>query len=203
MWQEKHSSSVCIWFQDSDQLSPEATVCVFPHSHRLPDNYFSIFVYFFPLNGPSTWPSPGIPLLWRFKNRPGQRSCSWTIQMKPQNLKKSLCGEMKKSPKFLDFCIIFEIHILASILHYEILRIKMFSYSIHRIKSVLSTLQPQHEFLNLENMKFNKLLEILVPCTHTVNLGFEPCRPSMYRTPSSWTTLVPHVHTAVNLSSMK
>jgi len=39
--------------------------------------------------------------------------------MKPQNLKKSLGGEMKKSPKFLDFCIIFEIHVLASILHYQ------------------------------------------------------------------------------------
>jgi len=63
--------------------------------------------------------------------------------MKPQNLKKSLCGEMKKSPKFLDFCIILEIHILASILHYQFLRIKMFSYSIYRIKVVISTLQPR------------------------------------------------------------
>jgi len=61
--------------------------------------------------------------------------------MKPQNLKKSLCGEMKKSPKFLDFCIIFEIHVLASILHYQILRIKMFSYNIHRFKSVICPLQ--------------------------------------------------------------
>jgi len=63
--------------------------------------------------------------------------------MKPENLKKSLCGEMKKSPKFLDFCIIFEIHVLASIQHYQILRIKMFSYSIHHVNFTISTLQPR------------------------------------------------------------
>jgi len=34
--------------------------------------------------------------------------------------KLKLCGEMKKSPKFLDFCIIFEIHVLASILHNQV-----------------------------------------------------------------------------------
>jgi len=49
---------------------------------------------------------------------------------KPQ---KSLCGEMKKSPKFLDFGIIFEIHVLVSILHYlyQILHTKMFSCIVH------------------------------------------------------------------------
>jgi len=60
--------------------------------------------------------------------RPGQRSRSWTIPMKPQ---KSLCGEMKKSPKFLDFCIIFEIHVLTSILHNQVLQTKKFSCVVH------------------------------------------------------------------------
>jgi len=73
-------------------------------------------------------------------SRPGQRSCSWTIQMKPQNLQKSLCGEMKKSPKFLDFCIILEIHVLASILHYQVLRIKMFSYIMHVFYFIVFTM---------------------------------------------------------------
>jgi len=96
-------------------------------------------------------------------NRPGQQSCSWTIQMKPQNLKKSLCGEMKKSPKFLDFCIIFEIHVLASILHYQVLQIKIvFLHYSCFLFNYLHTALSHKYFSFLYNMQFNTWLTTLV-----------------------------------------
>ena len=48
MWHERHSLSVCIWLQDWAHLSLESNVRVLPHPRRSLNNYFSIFVNFFP-----------------------------------------------------------------------------------------------------------------------------------------------------------
>jgi len=71
MWHERHSLSVDIWFQDWAYLSPDLTIRVLSHPHRLIYNYFSISVKYFPPQRPliffvsticqSIWPSPGFP----------------------------------------------------------------------------------------------------------------------------------------------
>jgi len=75
MWQQRHSLSVCIWFQDFANLRFESTVRVFPRPPRSLNNYFSISVQILLPNGPSIFlsarfteqfgrvpePSPGLP----------------------------------------------------------------------------------------------------------------------------------------------
>jgi len=71
--------------------------------------------------------------------------------------KKSLCGEMKKSPKFLDFGIIFEIHVLASILHNQVLQSKKFPCIVHVLFVIILTLHSHtsiSHFCILCNLEF-------------------------------------------------